>query len=116
MQHLCRDFLDSALQGLHVCTHDRISIGLAILEHNKCRHGPHVHLLCDLTVLIDVHLDEAHVGVGFAELSDNGRDSLAGTAPGREEVDDDGTGGCEGLEDDRAKKMAVSNCESMDIA
>lgn len=101
MQYLS-NFFDSILQGLHVSAHNRLSMELAILEHNERRHSPHFHILCDLTVLIDVHLNEAYVLVGFTKLSDDGRDGLAGTAPGSEEVNDDGAGRGEGLEDDRA--------------
>jgi hypothetical protein len=58
--------------------------------------------------LVDIDLDEFHVGVGFAELSDHRSDGLAGTAPGSEEVDDDGPGGDEGFEDDGAGSEDVS--------
>lgn len=72
-----------------------------------------MHLLGDGADLIHIDLDEAHIGVGFAELADVGSDLLAGAAPGGEEVDDDGAGRGEGLEDDGTidalSAMAVQN-------
>jgi hypothetical protein len=59
--------------------------------------------------LVDIDLNEFHVGIGFAELSDDWSDGLARAAPGSEEIDDDGAGGDEGFEDDGAEWKDLSN-------
>lgn len=110
---LGRNGLDLILQLLQIATDNSLLPLLTVLEEHKGRHGSHLHLLGDGADLIHIDLDEAHIGVGFAELADVGSDLLAGAAPGGEEVDDDGAGRGEGLEDDGTidalSAMAVQN-------
>lgn len=99
---LSRDRLNTSLQSPDIRTPHPLANLLAILEENKRRHGSHIVLLRHLTHLIDIDLDEPHILVFLTELADLRRNSLAGTTPGRVEVDDRGAGGDQGLEDDRA--------------
>lgn len=103
---LCSNFLDGCLQLLHVSTHDALLLQLAILVQDESGHSAHLQFLCHRTDLINVDLNEAHIGVGFAELADHWRDGLARTAPGCEEVDDHGTVGGKRLEDNRARPVS----------
>lgn len=56
-------------------------------------HGGDTVVSSDGGELVDVNLVEGDGGGGLAQLLDGGADSLAGTAPGGEEVNDDGAGG-----------------------
>ena len=94
--------LDPLLQLLHITPDNSVLQSLPILEQHKSRHSAHLQLRRNRLQLIHVNLDEAHIGVSFAELADNGSNGLAGPAPGGEEVDDDWAGGCQGFEDDGA--------------
>jgi hypothetical protein len=85
----------------------RFSNSLPSLNKTNVGHRAHIHLLRDGAGLVDIDLDEAHVGIGFAELADGGGDGLAGTAPGGEEVDDDRARGGQGLEDDGTNHRRV---------
>lgn len=57
------------------------------------RHSRDAVVGSDLSELVNVNLVELDAGVLVAELLEERRDGLAGTAPGGEEVDDDGAGG-----------------------
>ena len=90
---LSRNALNPLLQLLHIPAHNALLQGLSILKQHERRHRAHLQLLRHGAHLVHVHLNEAHVGVRFAEFADDRRNGLAGTAPGCEEVDDDGAGG-----------------------
>lgn len=87
------NLLDSILQSPNVCASNAIRKLLAILEQNESRHGSHAKVSRNLLLFIDIHLEEAHIRIGFAEFADFGSNGFARTAPCGEEIDDDGTGG-----------------------
>lgn len=102
-QHLSRDSLNTSLQSPNISTpNPLLSKLLAILQEHKGRHSSNIVLLRNATHLININLNEAHIGVLLAQLADLRRNGLAGTAPGSVEVDDSGAGGSEGFEDDIA--------------
>lgn len=101
--YLSRNSLNTSLQSPNISTpNPLLSNLLAILQEHKGRHSSNIVLLRNGTHLIHINLNEAHIGVLLAQLADLRRNSLAGTAPGRVEVDNSGAGGSEGLEDDIA--------------
>ena len=63
---------------------------LAALVELESGHGGDTVFGGDAGELVDVDLDEADALVLVAQLLEDGRDGLAGTAPGGEVVDDDG--------------------------
>jgi hypothetical protein len=87
------NLLDSIFQSPNVCASNAIRKRLAILEQNKSRHGSYSKVPRNLLLFIDVHLEKAHICIGFAEFTDFGGNGFARTAPCGEEVDDNGTGG-----------------------
>lgn len=101
MCRLCRDLLDLSLQLLHVAANNTARF-LTILEQHKGGHGIHAQFPRNTLQLIHVHREETHILMLLAQLADNRGNGLARTTPSRIEVDDDGTGGDEGFEDDLA--------------
>lgn len=90
--------LQPVINRLEVRTPDPVHF-LSILQHDKGGHGSDVELLSHTPHLIHIDLQESHILVLLAELADLGGNGLAGATPGRVEVDENGTGGDEGLED-----------------
>lgn len=90
---LPRQLLQRILQSSDISTDDAIGQRLAVFEQDKGRHGVHAKFLSYPREFIHIDLDETDIGVGFAELADNWRNSLAGTAPSSEKVDENGAGG-----------------------
>lgn len=97
---LSRNTLNHLLQLPHIPTNNPLLQRLPILIQHKRRHRPDIHLLRHRAHLVDIDLDESHIGIRLAQLPNNRSNGLAGTAPGGEEVDDDGAGGGEGFVDD----------------
>lgn len=106
VEDLCRNLLNPTLQSPQIRPTNPLPSFLPILQKRKGRHGSHAKVLGHLSHLIDIDLDESHIGVLLAELADFRGNGLAGTAPGGIEVDDDGAGGCEGFKDDLAVCIA----------
>lgn len=75
-------------QGRRVGAH-HVTGGLSILEGKESGHGTHTQFLSDVGDLVDVDLDELRIGMLSAELFEDGRDRLAGTAPDRIAVNED---------------------------
>lgn len=98
---LSRNTLNHFLQLPHIATNDPLLQRLPILIQHKRRHRPDTHLLRHRAHLVDINLDESHIGVRLAELSYTWRNRLTRAAPGGEEIDDDGAGRGKGLVDDR---------------
>lgn len=63
---------------------------LAILVEEEGGHGGDAVVSGNSGELVNVNLVELDGGDAVAQLLDDGRNGLAGTAPGGEEVDDDG--------------------------
>lgn len=90
--------LQPVINGLEVRTPDPVHF-LAVLQHHKGRHSSDLELLSHPPHLVHIDLEEPNVLVLLTELANLGGNGLAGTAPGRVEVNEDGAGGSEGLED-----------------
>lgn len=90
--------LQPVINRLEVRTPDPVHF-LAVLQHHKGRHGSDLELLSHPPHLIHIDLEETDILVLLTELANLGGNGLAGTAPGRVEVNEDGAGGNEGLED-----------------
>ncbi len=100
--------LQPVINRLEVRTPDPVHF-LSILQHDKGGHGSDVELLSHTPHFIHIDLEESHILVLFAELADLGSNGLAGAAPGRVEVDENGAGGYEGFEDHLA--VDASRCQ-----
>src|SRR5690606_7728109 len=66
-------------------------------EHHEGRDRADPEMTGERLLLVGVHLDEADVLVLFGRLLEGRRERLAGTAPGRPEVDDDDVVAGDGL-------------------
>lgn len=87
------NLLDSILQSPNVCASNAIRKLFAILEQYKGWHSSHAQIARNLLLLVDIHLEKAHICIGFAKFADFGSNSFARAAPCGEEIDDNGTGG-----------------------
>ena len=87
-----QELLESSVDGGGVGTLDLTNL-LATLAEVESGHGGDTVVSSDGGELVNVNLVEGDGGGGLAQLLDGGADSLAGTAPGGEEVNDDGAGG-----------------------
>ena len=99
---LCRKLFDFGLELLHIPTDYTVLQGLAILEQDKSRHGVHLQVPRDRRHLVDIDLNESDVCVGLAELSNDGGNGFARTAPSSEKIDNNGSGRGESFVDDGA--------------
>lgn len=89
--HLCGDLSDSLLDSGGVGAANGQGINLrAILVEQEGGHGGDAVVGSNTGELVNVDLVELDGGDAVAQLLDHGRDGLAGTAPGGEEVDNDG--------------------------
>lgn len=104
MYRLCGNLLDLGLQLLHITADNATCFG-AILEQHKGGHGVHAQFPRNTLQLVHVDLEETDVLVLLAQLTDDRGNGLARTTPSSIEVDDDGTGGDEGFEDDLAVRF-----------
>lgn len=90
--------LQPIINGLEVRTPDPLHF-LAVLQHHKGRHGSNLELLSHPPHLIHIDLEEPDILIFLTEFSDLRGNGLTGAAPGCVEVDKDGAGRSEGLED-----------------
>lgn len=88
-----KELLESSVDGGGVGTLDLSDQLAASLAEVESGHGGDGVLGSDGRELVDVDLVEVDGLVGLAQLLEGGADGLAGTAPGGEEVNDDGAGG-----------------------
>jgi hypothetical protein len=86
---LLQNSLQTSLNSGRVSTLDLLNTFTLIVEVES-RHGRDTVISSNLSKLVDVDLVEVDVGVGVAQLLEEGGDGLAGAAPCGEEVDDDG--------------------------
>ena len=105
---LCRQTLDAVLQRPSIRTTHPLPNLLTILQEHKGGHGGHLELLSHSAHLVHVDLDESHIRISLAELTDLGGNSLAGSAPSGVEVDNRGSGRGQCLEDDIAVSCVAS--------
>src|SRR3954454_10898787 len=83
---------------------------LAVLEDDHRRDGQDLVLGRGLLVVVDVELDDRQVLALLCDLLEDWGDDAAGSAPGRPEVDEDGTLGLEDL------RLEVRGCEVLQRA
>lgn len=88
--NLFQELFDSSIDAAGIGTLD-IGNLLATLAEEEGWHGGDTVIGSDFGNLVNVDLVETDPGVCFAQLLDGRADGLARTAPGGEEVDDDGT-------------------------
>lgn len=81
--------LNERLESGGVGTGD-IALLLAVLEEEESGHRSDADFLGDLGLGVDIHLVELDVRVVVREPLKDGGDGLAGTAPGRPEVNHNG--------------------------
>jgi len=79
----------TSLDTRGVGTTDSLNL-LAVLEEEESGHSGDTVLGSDVSDLVDINLEELNVLVGDAELLDLRADGLARTAPGGEEIDENG--------------------------
>lgn len=90
--------LQPVINGLEVRTPDPVHF-LTVLQHDEGGHSTDVELLSQSPHLIHIDLEEPDFLILLTELADLGGNGLARAAPSRVEVNKDGAGGNEGLED-----------------
>lgn len=89
--NLFQEPFDSSIDASGVGTLDKVNL-LATLAEEEGWHSGDTVVASGFGNLVNVDLVESDSGVCVAQLLDGRADGLAGTAPGGEEVDDDGTG------------------------